>query len=84
MPELGRAALVVALGLVFYAALAGGYAALRGRRVLLDSARNSLFAAVPAVATAAAVLLVALATHDFSLRYVAEHTSRELPFGYRL
>src|SRR5439155_183775 len=31
MPELGRAALVVALGLVLYAALAGGYAALRGR-----------------------------------------------------
>ncbi len=84
MPELGRAALVVALGLVLYAAIAGGYAAFRGRRRLLDSARNALFATVPAVATAALVLLVALATHDFSLKYVAEHTSRELPFGYRL
>ena len=84
MPELGRASLVVALGLVLYAALAGGYAALRGKRRLLASARNALFAAVPALATAVAVLLVALASRDFSLTYVAEHTSRELPFGYRL
>ena len=34
MPLLGRAALVVALGLVAYAALAGAYAAWRGRRRL--------------------------------------------------
>jgi len=82
MPELGRAALVVALGLVVYAALAGGYAALRGRRRLLESATNALFAALGAVAVAAIVLLVALLRHDFSFVYVADHTSRELPVRY--
>jgi cytochrome c-type biogenesis protein CcmF len=84
MPELGRAALVVALGLVLYAALAGGYAALKGRRRLLESATNALFAALGAVAVAAAVLLAALIRHDFSLIYVADHTSRELPLRYSI
>ncbi len=84
MPELGRAALVVALGLVLYAALAGGYAALKGRRRLHESATNALFAALAAVAVAAVVLLAALIRHDFSLVYVADHTSRELPLRYSI
>jgi cytochrome c-type biogenesis protein CcmF len=82
VPELGRVALVVALGLVLYAALAGGYAALKGRRRLHESATNALFAALAAVAVAGLVLLAALIGHDFSLVYVADHTSRELPLRY--
>ena len=66
MPELGRAALVVALGLLIYAAVGGGYAALRGRRRLLESARNALFASFGAAAVAGLVMLVALVRHDFS------------------
>jgi cytochrome c-type biogenesis protein CcmF len=84
MPELGRAALVVAFGLLLYAAVAGAVAAVRGRRRLLESARNALFAAFGAVAVAAIVLLAALADNDFSLTYVADHTSVELPLGYTL
>ena len=84
MPELGRAALVVALGLLLYAAVVGAIAALRGRRRLLESARNALFASFGAVAVASVVLLAALADHDFSLVYVAQHTSLELPLGYTL
>ncbi|HWB57262.1 MAG TPA: cytochrome c biogenesis protein CcsA, partial [Gaiellaceae bacterium] len=84
MPELGRAALVVALGLVLYAALAGGYAAFRGRRRLHDSATNALFAGFAAAGVASLVLLVALAGPDFSFSYVADSTSRELPLGYTL
>ena len=84
MPELGRAALVVAFGLLLYAAVAGAVAAVRGRRRLLESARNALFAAFGAVAVAAIVLLAALANNDFSLTYVADHTSVELPLGYTL
>ena len=82
MPYLGRAALVVAFALVLYAALAGGYAAFRGRRRLLESARNALFAAFGASAVAAVVLLNAFRTHDFSFTYVADHSSRKLPFPY--
>ena len=84
MPELGRAALVAAFGLILYAVLAGAYAAWRGRRRLLDSATNALFAAFAAVGVASLVLLAALARNDFSLDYVARLTSRELPNGYTL
>jgi cytochrome c-type biogenesis protein CcmF len=82
VPELGRAALVVAFGLIVYAAVAGGYAAFRGRRRLHDSATNALFASLGAIAVAALVLVAALVRHDFSLVYVADHTSRELPLRY--
>src|SRR6266568_4236521 len=84
MAELGRAALVVSLGLVAYAALAGSFAAWRGRRRLADSARNALLAAFGSTVVAASVLWSALARHDFSFTYVAQHTSRELPLGYTL
>jgi cytochrome c-type biogenesis protein CcmF len=82
MADLGRAALVVAFGLIVYAAVAGGYAAFRSRRRLLESATNALFAALGAVAVAAVVLVAALVRRDFSLVYVADHTSRELPLRY--
>src|SRR5918992_334474 len=45
MPELGRAALVLCLGLSGYALLAGAYAAHRGRRRLAASAQNALVSA---------------------------------------
>src|SRR5918911_2363226 len=84
MPDLGRAALTTSLLLLIYAAAGGTLAALGRRRRLAASAQNALFAAFAASAVASAVLLVALARHDFSFRYVADHTSRELPLGYTL
>ena len=80
--DLGRAALIVAFGLALYAALAGGFAAYQGRRRLHESARNALFGAFGATAVAAFVLLKALHDRDFSFTYVAEHSSRKLPFPY--
>src|SRR5437588_2706052 len=84
MPDLGRAALVTSLLLLVYALVAGAYAAWRGRRRLAESAQNALIGSFAATVVAAVVLLSALARHDFSLRYVAQHTSRELPLGYTL
>src|SRR5438270_5460417 len=84
MPDLGRAALVIALALLVYALVAGGYAARKGRRRLAVSAQNALVGAFGASVAASAVLLAALARHDFSFQYVADHTSRELPLGYTL
>jgi cytochrome c-type biogenesis protein CcmF len=84
MPELGRAALVAALGLILYAAVVGAYAAWRGRRRLLDSATNALLAAFAATGVASLVLVAALAGRDFSFEYVARSTSRELPLPYTL
>ena len=45
---------------------------------------NALFAAFGAAAVASLVLLIALASRDFSLTYVSRSTSRELPLGYTL
>src|SRR5438045_5559714 len=84
MPDLGRAALVTSFLLLVYALVAGSFAAWRGRRRLAESAQNALLAAFGATAVAVVVLLSALARHDFSFRYVAQHTSRELPLGYTL
>src|SRR6266567_3195277 len=84
MPELGRAALATAFLLLAYATVAGALAAVQRRRRLAASAQNALIAAFGATAVAAAVLLSALARHDFSFRYVADHTSKELPLGYTL
>jgi cytochrome c-type biogenesis protein CcmF len=84
MPELGRAALVVCLGLALYALVAGVYAALTRRRRLARSAQNALLAAFGAAAVASGVLLAALLRSDFSFVYVAEHTSLELPSPYTI
>jgi cytochrome c-type biogenesis protein CcmF len=84
VPELGRAALLVALGLALYATAAGGYAAFARRRRLALSAQNALLAAFAATAVASAVLVAALARRDFTFTYVADHTSRELPLPYTL
>jgi cytochrome c-type biogenesis protein CcmF len=84
VPDLGRAALVTALALLAYACVAGAYAAWKGRRRLAVSAQNALIGALGATVVASVVLLTALARHDFSFSYVADHTSRELPLGYTL
>jgi cytochrome c-type biogenesis protein CcmF len=84
MPLLGRAALIVVLGLLVYAAVAGSIAAYRGRRRLLESARNALIGALAATAVASLVLAAALVGRNFELAYVADHTSRELPLHYSL
>ena len=84
MAALGRAALLLSFGLVVYALVAGSLAAWKRRRRLALSAQNALIAAFGTTAVAALVLWIALARHDFSFVYVAQHTSRTLPLGYRL
>ncbi|HEU0337203.1 MAG TPA: heme lyase CcmF/NrfE family subunit [Gaiellaceae bacterium] len=84
MPELGRAALLVTLGLCLYALVAGSAAAALRRRRLADSARNALIASFGTTLVASLVLAAALLRHDFSFVYVADVTSRSLPDGYTL
>jgi cytochrome c-type biogenesis protein CcmF len=82
--DLGRAALVVSLGLSLYALLAGSYAAHYGRRRLATSARNALVGCFATTLIGAGVLASALVRHDFSFVYVASHTNRTLPTIYAL
>jgi cytochrome c-type biogenesis protein CcmF len=82
VPELGRAALIVCLGLAVYAVVAGAFAAYTRRRRLAESAENAILASFLAALVASGVLLAALLRHDFSFVYVWEHTSLELPRAY--
>ena len=84
MAELGRAALLLTLGLSAYALVAGGAAAWLGRRRLAHSGRNALLASFLSTLVAALVLVVGFARDDFSLAYVAGHSSRELPLPYKI
>ena len=84
MAELGRAALVVSLGLSVYALVAGIAAARLGRRRLAFSAQNALVAAFFSTVVASAVLLSALLRNDFSFTYVARTTSEALPTAYTI
>src|SRR5512133_42394 len=84
MPELGRAALVLCLGLALYALMAGGYAAAARKRRLARSAQNALFAVFASAGVASIVLLAPLLRKDFSFTSVAEHTSRRLPTPYTI
>jgi cytochrome c-type biogenesis protein CcmF len=84
MADLGRAALVISLGLALYAVVAGAWAAYHRRRRLAQSAQNALLAAFGSTLVAATCLLSALVRHDFSFTYVADHTSRALPLAYTL
>ena len=84
MAPLGRAALLLAFGLVAYALVAGSYAAWKRRRRLALSAQNALLAAFPVTLVAAIVLFVALGRRDMTFVYVWQHTSHKLPLGYAL
>ncbi len=84
MAELGRAALVVTLGLCLYAVVAGTFAAVTRRRRLALSARNALIAAFGSTLVAAAVLAAGFLRNDFSLTYVADHSNRSLSGIYKL
>src|SRR4029078_2176998 len=82
MAPLGRAALLLAFGLVLYALVAGSYAAWKRRRRLAVSAQNALLAPFRVSLVAAIILFVALGRRDMSFVYVWQHTSHKLPLGY--
>jgi len=82
VPELGRAALIVCLGLAAYAVVAGSIGARTRRRRLAESAENAILSSFVGALVASIVLLAALLRHDFGFTYVWQHTSRELPTPY--
>ena len=84
MPELGRAALLVTLGLSLYALVGGAAAAHLGRRRLARSAQSALLASFFTTLLAAGVLLAAFLRNDFSFTYVARTTSEALPTAYTI
>jgi cytochrome c-type biogenesis protein CcmF len=78
MAALGQICIIGAFGLALYA-IVSSVAGVRVRsRELILSGQNAAWAVTALITAASLTLLVALASHDFSLRYVWEHSSRAM------
>src|SRR5579859_3876177 len=78
MAALGQICIICAFGLALYA-IVSSLAGVRVRsRELILSGQNAAWAVTGLITAASFTLLLALAVHDFSLRYVWEHSSRAM------
>ncbi len=84
MPALGQAALLVSLIVTVWVLFAAGLGALTRSPGLVRSASRGLVASAVLVSLSTGVLLFALLTDRFEIRYVADYSSREQPLIYKL
>ncbi|MFA5787912.1 MAG: cytochrome c biogenesis protein CcsA, partial [Actinomycetota bacterium] len=84
MAELGRFAVLLALGAGLWGAVAAAYGARTGRPEAVKSAEGAVKASALCFTAAAAVLFYLLLTKDFRVEYVAEYSSRSLSTFYAL
>ncbi len=84
MGELGQFALRLGLFLSSYAILIDLLGLWRDRGELRRSGRNATIAALLCLTVATVALWVLLVRSEFTVSYVAEHTSRALPLVYKI
>src|SRR5438552_9841799 len=84
MDRLGTFALLLGLILSVYGIVASVAGAVRGRPLLVESARTSAFSRFAVMAAASGSMLAALLANDFHLAYVAENSSRETPLFFKV
>ena len=84
VPPLGHLALLLSLVIAVYTTAAAALGGWRRRPALVASARNGMVAVAVLSTLAAAALLYVLGTHDFSVKYVADQTSRDMPWHITL
>jgi len=82
--EIGTFALYLALATCLYAIVISVYGAQRSQRALVASGEHAAYATWGLVAISVAVLVHALLTNDFRLKYVAEYSSTTLPLRYKI
>jgi cytochrome c-type biogenesis protein CcmF len=82
--ELGTFALVLGLALAIYGLVASVAGARTGRPLLVESARTTAFSLFAVVAAANGAMLAAILANDFSIRYVAENSSRATPTFFKV
>jgi cytochrome c-type biogenesis protein CcmF len=78
MADIGFVALVIALAASLYTTFAFVAGARTRSRSLVESGRNGLIVTMGLVTFAVGVLLYSMLTHDFSIAYVADYTSRDM------
>ncbi len=84
MAPVGTWALVLALAVSAYTAVAAALGARKQNAALLESVRNGVWLGVAWSTVASGILLFLLLSRDFAVRYVYEHTSSDLPLAYTL
>jgi cytochrome c-type biogenesis protein CcmF len=84
VPLVGQAALVIALALTVYGAAASIVGARTRNASLVESARTTAYSVLALALVANAVMLVALLSDEFSLRYVAANSSRATPTFFKV
>jgi cytochrome c-type biogenesis protein CcmF len=84
LSRLGTFALVVALGLAVYGFVASVWGRRRRDLLLVESGRTTAFSLLALVAAVNGAMLAAILTNDFSIRYVAENSSRATPTFFKV
>jgi cytochrome c-type biogenesis protein CcmF len=84
MAVVGRALLIMALGVAVYGIAASLYGARTGRREWVDSGRRAVYALAGLATLAFAILEAAFLRSDFSYNVVAQHSSTTTPTFYKL
>src|ERR1700761_2831913 len=84
MATVGRALLILALGVTVYGIGASLYGARTGRREWVDSGRRAVYALAGLSTLAFAILEVAFFRADFTFNVVADHSSTTTPTFYKL
>ncbi|MFL5888661.1 MAG: heme lyase CcmF/NrfE family subunit, partial [Solirubrobacteraceae bacterium] len=83
MAILGRACLIIALGLAVYGAGASIYGARTRKGAWIESGRRAVYALAGVTTIAFAVLIAAFIRSDFSFGVVVDHSSTTTPLFYR-
>jgi cytochrome c-type biogenesis protein CcmF len=83
MAILGRACLIIALGLALYGAGASIYGARTRKQAWIESGRRAVYALSGVVTIAFAILIAAFIRSDFSFGVVVDHSSTTTPLFYR-
>ncbi|HEV2388772.1 MAG TPA: heme lyase CcmF/NrfE family subunit [Candidatus Acidoferrales bacterium] len=84
MDVLGSFALILALVVAGYGIVAGVVGIRTRNPLAVKSARHAALALLPLVTLAVGGLVYEFLVNNFSMAYVAEHSSRNLPLGYKL
>src|SRR3954449_528859 len=81
MADFGHIAIVAAMVVAAYAFIAAPLGVRLRAPELLASAYNGVLGVCALMTVASLTLLLAFLSNDFSIRYVAEHSSREMPLS---
>ncbi len=80
--DLGSIALLLALGFALYTVVIATLGAMHAQPQLVISAKRSLLVVTGLLLLASAALIASFLTHDFAVKYVAQNSSRAMPWYF--